>query len=196
MYALGGERVYVQRSYQHETMFDAGGNRLEHGDDGTWRTANCNWNAKRKAYARRGDLVPLHGALYTDARRRAHPKFEGVGGSDGEDPGPACGPAVVVAPARVTRLDALLAARDQVRALTPQFVRSAVLREELPEEELSDADRENLARVGDMTRVLEENMGTYLEWPHIDGRFIELFKRMAGRKFVHWAGGDAEERDE
>jgi hypothetical protein len=192
MYALDGERVYVQSSYQRETMYDDDGYKLVHGDDGTWRAANCKWNAKRKAYAHHGDLVPLHGALYTDAHRRANPKFEGVGGSDGEDPGPACGPEVAVDPARAAKLDALLAARDQVRALTPQFVRSAVLREEVPEEALSDSDRENLKRAGDMTRVLEENMSMYLEWPHIDRRFVELFRRMAGRKFVAWAGGDPE----
>jgi hypothetical protein len=196
MYALGGERVYVQSSYDHETMFDEAGEQLVHGDDGTWHAADCNWNAKRKAYAHRGDLVPLHGALYTAARRRAHPKFEGVGGSDGHDPGPKCGPEVAVAPARAAKLDALLAARDQVRALTPQFVRSAVLHEEIPEDQLSDTDRENLKRADDLTRVLEENMSMYLEWPHIDGRFVQLFQRMAGRKFTPWAGGDPEGRDE
>src|SRR6185436_7014753 len=126
------------------------------GEDGTWRAADCRWNAKRKAYAHRGDLVPLHGALYTDARHRANPKFEGVGGSDGQDLGPACGREVAVNPARAAKLDALLAARDQVRALTPQFVRSAVLNEEIPEEALSDSDRENLKRASDMTRLLEE----------------------------------------
>jgi MORN repeat variant len=196
MYALGGERVYVHSAYQRETMYDADGDKLVHGDDGTWRAASCRWNAKRKAYAHHGDLVPLHGALYTDARRRAKPEHEGVGGSGAEDPGPACGREVAVAPARAAKLDALLVARDQVRALTPQFVRSAVLHEELPEEDLSDSDRENLKRASDMARFLEENMGTYLEWPHIDGRFVELFKRMAGRKFTPWAGGDPEAANE
>jgi len=192
MYTLDGERVYVQSSYQLETMYDDDGFKLVHGEDGTWRAADCQWNAKRKAYAHRGDLVPFHGALYTDARRRAHPKFEGVGGADGQDPGPACGREVAVDPARTAKLDALLAARDQVRALTPQFVRSVVLQEEVPEEALSDSDRENLKRASDMTRVLEENMSMYIEWPHIDGRFVELFRRMAGRKDVHWTGGDPE----
>ena len=89
-------------------------------------------------------------------RLRAKPEHEGVGGSGAEDPGPACGPEAAVAPARAAKLDALLAARDQVRALTPQFVRSAVLHEELPEEDLSDSDRENFKRASDMARVLEE----------------------------------------
>jgi hypothetical protein len=196
MYALGGERIYVHSAYRHETMFDDHGARLVHGEHGAWRAADCQWNAKRKAYAQRGDLVPLHGALYTDARRRANPQHEGVGGSGAEDPGPACGPEVAVPAARATRLDALLAARDEVRALTPQFVRSAVLREELPEDQLSDADRDNLKQAGDLTRVLEQNMSMYIEWPHIDGRFVELFGRMAGRKFMPWASGDPEARGE
>jgi MORN repeat protein len=195
MYALGGERIYVHSSYS-ETMYDDDGFRLVHGDGGVWRAADCHWNAKRKAYAHRGDLVPLHGALYTDARRRANPHHEGVGGTDGVDAGPVCGPEAAVAPARAAQLDALLAARAEVRALTPQFVRSAVLRDEVPEDQLSDADRENLKRAADMTRVLEENMGSYLEWPHIDGRFVELFKRMAGRKFTPWASGDPEAHGE
>jgi hypothetical protein len=192
-YALAGERIYVEHAYQLDLMFDPDGYRLTHGDDGRWREADCGWNAKRRAYAHRGDLVPLHGALYTDARRRVHPTDQGVGGSGGEDHGPTCGPEVVIDPARGARLDALLAARDQVRALTPQFVRSAVLREELPEAELSDSDRAELARASDLTRVLAENMGMYLEWPHIDRRFVELFRRMAGRKTQSWAGGDPED---
>jgi hypothetical protein len=36
----------------------------------------------------------------------------------------------------------------------------------------------------------------YIKWPHIDGRFVELFQRMAGRKFMPWASADPEARDE
>lgn len=35
-------------------------------------------------------------------------------------------------------------------------------------------------------------MSVYLEWPHIEGRFVELFQRMAGRKLVRWTGTDPE----
>ncbi len=192
MYALDGERIYAVSSYGLDLMYDQDGNKLVHGDDGSWTSADCNWNAKRKEYAHRGDLVPLHGALYTDARRRAKPTYEGVGGSDGQDPGPTCHAAVAVTPARAEKLDALLAQRDQVRALTPQFVRSAVLGEELPDADLSDSDRENLKKASDMARLLEENMNMYLEWPHIDGLFVELFGRMAGRKTKVWVDGDPE----
>jgi hypothetical protein len=192
MYALGGERIYVDQSYGSATMYDEDGFKLEHTEDGAWSSANCHWNAKRKAYARRGDLVPLHGALYTDARVRVHPKHEGVGGFDGEDGGPACSAATTIGPLRAAKLDALLAARDQVRALTPQFVRSAILGEEraeadIPDDALSDEDRANLERTRDLARVLEENMSTYLEWPHIDGRFNALFKRLPGRRWRGWS---------
>ena len=195
MYSLGGERIYAMSSYGLDLMYDDNGDKLVHADDGGWTSADCGWNAKRKEYAHRGDLVPLHGALYTDARRRAKPHYEGVGGSDGTDPGPTCHAAVAVAPARAAKLDALLAQRDQVRALTPQFVRSAVLGEELPDGELSDSDRENLKKGTDMARLLEENMSMYLEWPHIDGRFVELFSRMAGRKTKVWVDGDPEAQE-
>ncbi|HEY0255738.1 MAG TPA: hypothetical protein VGC41_29615, partial [Kofleriaceae bacterium] len=194
MYALDGERIYEQQSYEATTMYDDDGNRLVHGDTG-WQSANCHWNDKRKAYAHAGDLVPLHGALYTDSRRRAHVTHEGVGGSDGEDKGPVCTNAVAVEPVRAKKLDGLMVARNEVRALTPQFIRSAVLGTELPEGELSDEDKANLAKANDLARVLEENMSMYVEWPHIDGRFITLYQRMAGRKFQSWAGGDPESQE-
>ncbi|MFT3697883.1 MAG: hypothetical protein QM831_32380 [Kofleriaceae bacterium] len=193
MYAFDGERVYEQQSYDATTMWDENGFRLTHDDeDGQWWTADCHWNDKRKAYAHEGDLVPLHGALYTDSRKRANPTHEGVGGSDGHDDGPKCGVQFKVDAARAKKLDALMVARNEVRAVTPQFIRSAVLRDSVPEEDLSDSDRANLAKASDLARVLEENMSQYVEWPHIDGRFVELFKRMAGRKTQNWAGGDPE----
>lgn len=188
MFALDGERVYEQQSYGATMMWDEHGFALRHDDEaGRWWSADCHWNAKRKAYAHAGDLVPLHGALYTDSRKRAHPTFEGVGGSDGNDQGPRCGVEAPVDAARAEKLDALMVARNEVRAVTPQFIRAAVLRESQP-----DADRAELARASDLTRVLESTMSQYIEWPHIDGRFIELFKRMAGRKTQNWAGGDPE----
>jgi hypothetical protein len=40
--------------------------------------------------------------------------------------------------------------------------------------------------------VLEENMSEYLEWPHVDGLFVEAFGTMPGRFTRSWAGGDPE----
>jgi hypothetical protein len=32
----------------------------------------------------------------------------------------------------------------------------------------------------DLTKVLAENMTWYVEWPHVDGRFIALFRTLPG----------------
>jgi hypothetical protein len=194
MFALDGERIYVHHGYGEEVMYDDRGDELIH-SEGKWTEQDCHWNAKRKEYAQRGDLVPLHGALYTDSRQRAHITHEGVGGPDGSDAGPVCGPASTIAATRTKKLDALLAAREQVRALTPQFVRAQVLHEEVPDEDLSDEDKTRVAAASDMTQVLEQNMSMYIEWPHIDGRFRDLFEKIPGRKTVSWAGGDSETED-
>ena len=85
----------------------------------------------------------------------------------------------------------LVATRDKVRALTPEFIRDAVLGEE-GGAEVTDSDRERMAKLSDMTRVLEENMSEYLEWPHVDGLFVEAFGTMPGRFTRSWAGGDPE----
>ncbi len=199
MYALGGERIYVNSAYQSEVMYDQNGWKLIHAD-GVWRAADCEWSAKRVAYARRGDVVPLHGVLYNDARGRVHPKYEGVGGGeDSVDTGPACRAPVAVSTARAAKLDTLVAERDKVRALTPQFVRTAVLGEEdaaKTGDDMLDSEKRRLAAASDMTRVLASNMAMYLEWPHIDGKFEKLYGAMAGRVTWRWTDGDPEARTE
>jgi antitoxin component YwqK of YwqJK toxin-antitoxin module len=175
MYAFDGERIYIHKDSDGEIMYDQNGWELTHAD-GAWRAADCGWNAKRKTYARRGDLAPLHGALYADTHRRN---------------GSHCGAALAVSSARADTLDMLVATRDKVRALTPEFIRDAVLGEE-GGAEVTDSDRERMAKLSDMTRVLEENMSEYLEWPHVDGLFVEAFGTMPGRFTRSWAGGDPE----
>jgi hypothetical protein len=101
MYALGGERIYVDSAYNSEVTYDQAGWKLTHTDGGWW-AADCEWSAKRKAYAHRGDLVPLHGVLYNEARGRVKPHYEGVGAGEGntDATGPACRAPVAVSAAR------------------------------------------------------------------------------------------------
>ncbi|MCX5746328.1 MAG: hypothetical protein NT062_27945, partial [Proteobacteria bacterium] len=195
-FALGDERIYVHQAFERETMYDQDGFRLEHTEAG-WRASDCHWSAKRKQYAHAGDVAPLHGVLYGEAHRRVQPADEDVGGGGAHDEhGPRCGAPVAVSAARGARLDKLLAARDQVNAVTPQIVRAAVLGEERPADELSDEDRARIARSADLSHVLEETMSTYLEWPHIDGKFIALFGTLPGRVTWNWTSGDPEDGDE
>jgi hypothetical protein len=191
MYARGGEHLYVQSAFGHEEMFDAGGNLLVRGDDGSWTSSDCGWSHVRKQVARDGDVARLHGVLYNDAALRVHATgVDVIGGSDiGEDHGPTCRDPHAVTGARATELDALIADRDRVHAIPPAFVRARVLGEAGATAALSAEDR---ARVADMTRILASNMSMYLEWPHIDGAFVQLFATLPGRVTWHWFDGDPE----
>ena len=206
MYALGNERMYIHSAFGREMTYDANGFSLVHTTEG-WTASDCHWGAKRKAYASIGDIVPLHGVLYNESHLRTHAKdSEPGGGEHDEDKGPACGKAVAVAAPRAKLLDKLLAAKDQVHAMTPQFIRAAVLKEEGIEDgddaPITDDDqdyvrerKERAQRMKDMAGVLQANMGMYVEWPHIDGKFVELYKAMPGRITWNWTDGDPEARE-
>ncbi len=194
-FTLRGERLYIQRAFNHETMFGADGTKLEHADDGTWTASDCGWGAKRKAIAAAGDVPRLHGVLYNDAHTRVIKAKGPDEYSAPDDPGPTCRKAVTIDKRRATRLDEILASRDRVRAVAPAFVRKLVLRQE-DDVTPDDADKltpEEELRTGDLTRVLAGNMAMYIEWPHIDRRFKELYGTMAGRFNTHW--WDATESD-
>jgi hypothetical protein len=45
-----------------------------------------------------------------------------------------------------------------------------------------------------MTKVLADNMSMYLEWPHVDGAFTQVFATLPGRTTWHWYDGDPEAR--
>lgn len=191
--SLGGERLYVQHAYDRETMFDASGAMLAHAGE-AWTAADCGWSPARKELARAGDLAGLHGALYVDARARVHrlPKDA----PSGADPGPTCKAPQPVAPARARMFEALLASREVVRAAPPAFVRALVLRQEddvaPAETDVSDASQQELA---DLTRVLAASMTMYIEWPHIDRRFLQLYGTLAGRYNKHWYDRDPTDGD-
>jgi hypothetical protein len=181
--SIGREHVYIHSAFFRETMYDADGFQLAHGTDG-WTASDCRWSAKRMQVAHDGDVARLHGVLYNDARRRSvHRHVEGkFSYSDViEDVGPRCRAPIPVAAERAKRLDTMLATRALVRAKSPEFVRKQVL------------DRAGVddGRADDLTKVLSAHMAMYLEWPHIDGRFVAVFATMPGRYSKHWYDGDA-----
>jgi len=172
MFAKGRERIYIHEGFGIETTYDADGNKLVL-DGTTWRAMKCHWAGKRKDIARAGDLARLHGLLFQDIRRRVgameqHSEWK-------EDPGPRCDEPVVVDAERAKTLDALIAARSRVRAPSPAFVQGLFTDDESSK---------------DLIQVLAKHMGTYLEWPHIDRAFTDLFATMPGRYTWNWFDGD------
>jgi hypothetical protein len=191
-FAKDGERIYIQKAFQRETMFDANGFRLEKSDQG-WQASDCHWASRRKAIAHEGDIARLHGLLYQDARRRAHVSGKDMMGEEGDDPGPTCGAPAAISGERAAAFDAMLASRDEVHAIPPSLVRDAVLKEEAYTASLGSSDDGDSAQSDekkpetfDYASFLAENMRMYVEWPHIDGQFIDLFPTMPGRFNVPW----------
>ena len=177
LFAKNKESLYISKALGAETWYGADGAKLVHADDGSWTAANCHWSTTRKQIAREGDIARLDGVLTQAAivRANAHrkEKWDGL-----VDPGPTCDAPVAVSEERATRLDALLASRDSVRAATPQVVRDLIL-----DQETDDADKST----SDLTRVLAGSMVMYIEWPHIDRRFKQVYATMAGRYAKFWA---------
>jgi hypothetical protein len=171
-FALGRERLYVyDPPYEKDEIYDAGGTLLTRRGDG-WVGANCHWGTKRKAIAATGDVARMHGLLFREMRARD---------ADGDNTGPTnCAAEKPIAPARAARIDAMLASREQVRAASPAFVRDLVLGDN---QYLDDQDK---ADAEDLTRVITTHMTFYVEWPHIDGRFIQVFRTLPGHVQRFW----------
>jgi hypothetical protein len=163
---------------------------------------------KQHTIARRGDLPRLHGLLTTETSRRARalratarPGESDDAGPD--DPGPACSGEVAISAARAGRLDVLLASRDKIRAVTPAMVRDLVLAQEgdARGDATEDGDevtqeRQRAGRAAsDLVRVLAGHMAMFIEWPHVDRRFDQVYATMAGRYTAHWASY-SEQRDD
>jgi hypothetical protein len=195
-FALGDERIYIHGSGDNAIIYDVAGLRLEK-VAGAWRGSDCRWSLARERVARSGDVARLHGLLFTEASRRVRgiqteeTRFDVIA-----DPGPKCKAARPIAAERGKRIDTLLARRDLVRAESPAFVKRAVLGEPDPDNDDPAAVAElarNEREASDLTRVLASHMVMYVEWPHIDGRFVEVFATMAGRYTHHWFDGDPEQ---
>ena len=191
LYARGREHLYVETAFGRTTIFDGDGHQLTHAESGAWTTSDCGWTHTRQAIAQSGDLVRLHGVLYKDARRRVHASRRDMMNGGDTDTGPVCTGVRPVTGARVAQLDALIAETDRVRAIPPSFVRARVLGEDTANDSLTDEDK---AKVADMTKVLADNMSMYLEWPHVDGAFTQVFATLPGRTTWHWYDGDPEAR--
>lgn len=159
----GEETLYLD----HDNIFDTGGARLAQAD-GAWTASDCGWDTARKRAARRGDLTALHELMYR-AQSQAH---------DDKDHG-CIGEARPIASPRARRIEAMLASVQEVRAQSPDFVRQLALGEKTPADGDGDGD-EAKPRDADLAKILASNMSWYIEWPHIDGRFVALYKTVAG----------------
>jgi hypothetical protein len=81
----------------------------------------------------------------------------------------------------------MLAQLDTVRSQTPEFVRRLALGEPMVGPFDDTKERDEYSRSGsgdDLPRLLAANMVWYVEWPHVDRRFIRLFQTIPG----YWKG--------
>jgi hypothetical protein len=103
------------------------------------------------------------------------------------EPKPACnGQPKAVTAARAARIDRLLGALEAIRIHTPEFI--AGLTDDPKGRHGRDDDDTK-----DLMRVLALNMVWYVEWPHVDLRFVQMFHTVPG----YWAGKpNGSERDE
>ena len=171
----GVETLYVEMS--DGSTYDRDGQKLTDGADG-FAASDCHWTSDRKRAARAGDVVTLHALL---SRDRYDEKRQPC---DGERP---------VGAERAKRIDALLSSVRAVRAQSPEFVRALALGDrildpenptrensESAESSESSTSAEDRATNEDLAKVLAANMTWYVEWPHVDGRFISLFRTLPG----------------
>ncbi len=166
MIARGRERLYLDRM---DNIYDTGGNLLTRDGEG-WLAASCKWSNKRKAIAASGDVSTLHRLLRGDY----HPE------------GSPCGDKQVVSKERATSITKALGAIDVVRSPSPAFVRELALGRmgTMADVGLSvGSESEDVvenARTKDLVRVIAASLSWYIEWPHIDGRFVALFSTLPG----------------
>jgi len=106
-----------------------------------------------------GDVVTLDGYFY----------------KDGWQDRPCDGAPTPIGASRSRHIDAMLASERVVRAQSADFVRRLALGESTVE----DAAESGLAR-RDLAKVLASSMTWYIEFPHVDGLFLELAKTLPG----------------
>jgi hypothetical protein len=70
-----------------------------------------------------------------------------------------------VSQARAARIATLVGSMKEVRAASPAFVQQLLL----------DPDAST-----DLTNVIASSMSLDIEWPHVDGRFIQVYKTLPG----------------
>jgi hypothetical protein len=170
-------------------------------------TRDCHWASKREAIAASGDVARLHGLLFQDLRRRIG-KLDAWSGSATDDPGPKCDTPVRLDAARGTRLDALLEATRRAHTPAAPFVQHAYLGDDVDDpaarddaddsiagdedDEGSEPDwqRERRRNAKDLARVLVSTSAMYVQWPHVDGLFVDLYSTLPGRVTRTWLDGE------
>ncbi|MEO7094197.1 MAG: hypothetical protein ABI175_13160, partial [Polyangiales bacterium] len=198
-FSKGRERLYIQKAWgDKEELFSADGLKLTHTDDG-WTATNCHWSTTRKMIAQQGDVARLNGVLSSDALHRTR-VLKKEAWDQVEDPGATCKGEVDISAKRAAKLDVLLASRDQMRSASPAFVRNLVLGQEddaMPADaNAEEQSAEDKLRTDDLARVLAGNMAMYIEWPHIDRRFKQVYDTMPGRYAMDWASRNSESDDD
>lgn len=173
LYAYQGERVYVQGDGESRLLLDETGNSLEKAD-GAWTATSCGWDAKTKSLAHRGRLGALNDQI----------AFDG--------PDQCSGTTTKVTAKRAKRLDVIAASIDRVRTPSPDFIKQLSLGterirdfSETTDEDATGDDEAETAQLGpepaaDLREVIAGGMGWYVEWPHIDGRFAQLYHTLPG----------------
>lgn len=171
-FALGRERIYVYAFpwAGQDELYDDRGHMLARDGDG-WTAADCHWGRKRTQIAAAGEVAWLHGLLHRDRLARGYQR-----------PEPRCATPRPVGEARGKRLTALLASRDRVRSVPPRAIRDLVLGDTQPQY----LDDDTRAASEDMTKLIVKHMGFYVEWPHVDGRFIQVFRTLPGHVRRYW----------
>ena len=167
----GREHLYVHA--RTSEVFDAAGQKLERAEDG-WKSCDAGFDRARRRAAAGGNAPALHGLLFRDGDPDAVPATRAP-----------------VSSARSARLDQLFASIAAVRAQSPDFVRKLALGGSVEEAAAEESLRGSptpapvtaiaaIADVHDLAKVLAANMTWYVEWPHIDGRFISVFRTLPG----------------
>jgi hypothetical protein len=204
---LGDEKIYVQSSYDDdERIYDADGHQLEKAG-GAWLAHDCRWSRKRKAIAKHGDITTLHGLLYSDGRRDVG---DGHGGREcGEPVAVSAGRGARIDQLLATRSAVRTPSPELVKqaALHPwenrdeeETAEADEAAEGAAQEGTAEAEQEQeqgqeqpaksaeqieeeqraAAEEEDLTKVLAAAMGWYVEFPHIDGRFIQVYYTLPG----------------
>jgi hypothetical protein len=152
-YGLGGENLYVDKE---GGIFDATGHKLAKDGD-HWTAGPCGWSDARIRAAKRGDLNKLANLIRLNAEH-----------DDG-----LCGVGDPVSAERGKQIDAILSPLEKIRAASPQFIRDLVLGQD-------DSDAAPNPEVDDLVKLIARHMTGYMEWPHIDKRFGQLYRRLPG----------------
>jgi hypothetical protein len=179
-FSLRGDQIYVFDSAfaKDDFIYDAQGNQLRRTADG-WMAASCKWSAKRRQIAKSGDIAWLHEMLFRDShgRRGTREPWQ-----EGDDRGPACGPARPVSAARSARLDTMLASIGAARQPRPAFAREPDPDQEPPVDETEREDGSPIQRIA----AIHVSPFSYADY--VDDKFDQAFRTMAGRMKYQYLG--------